>query len=261
MTKQLDLVNSLAAEGLTKFSFAQVQTRLGTSSSATANTLRIIREQGLIDRISRGHYSIRPLGSLGTSAVSEDLNSCVAATFGPRPYRISYLSALDEYGLLTHPVRTVYVACTTQVRVHSIGYFPLKVVLEKPETIHIETVEIDGAVQSSLERALFEGALRIDLVGSVERYSEALAVGLEEADPERIARLSSSFGSRGNAALRRIQSMAEILGMPFPKSLTQSQPKSTVRLDPRQRTTLWIDEKFQVAWPLTIDEFLSRAEN
>jgi hypothetical protein len=60
------------------------------------------------------------------------------ATFDGREHRIAYLSALADLGLLSHPVRTITVACTKQVRVHAISRRPLRVVVEKAETIHLE---------------------------------------------------------------------------------------------------------------------------
>ena len=116
MTQQLELIDTLAARGRSEFTFDEARAALGASPSSTANALRRLTDQGLIDRLVRGHYAIRPLGSLGTSAASEDLALAVGGAFEGYDHRIGFLSALSQLGVLAHPVRTVFVACTKQVR-------------------------------------------------------------------------------------------------------------------------------------------------
>ncbi|MDA8062442.1 MAG: type IV toxin-antitoxin system AbiEi family antitoxin domain-containing protein, partial [Actinomycetota bacterium] len=125
MARPLELIDSLAAEGKTQFSFDDARLALGRSPTATANTLRRLRENGLVDRLGRGRYAIRPLGSLHTSAATDDLALAVSATFTGREHRIAYLSALGELGLLSYPVRTITVACAKQVRAKFISRRPL----------------------------------------------------------------------------------------------------------------------------------------
>ncbi|HEY5266301.1 MAG TPA: type IV toxin-antitoxin system AbiEi family antitoxin domain-containing protein, partial [Acidimicrobiales bacterium] len=84
MTRQLDLVDTLVLEGRNEFTFADVNALLGGSTAATANTLRRLRDAGLVDRLTRGHYSIRSLGSLGTSAATDNLTSAVGGVFEGR---------------------------------------------------------------------------------------------------------------------------------------------------------------------------------
>ncbi len=168
-----------------------------------------------MDRLTRGHYAIRPLGSLGTSAATDDLGFAVGAAFEGREHRIAYLSALSELGLLSHPVRTVFVACTQQVRFTSVSKRSVHSIVEKPETIHLETDAVGRSWCSNLERALFESALRVDLTGGVERLAEALAAGSSNADAEGITRLAKAFGPRGRAAERRLASLAIALNLPL----------------------------------------------
>jgi predicted transcriptional regulator of viral defense system len=238
MTKQLELVNDLVAEGCTGFTFQDALARLGTSPAATGNTLRRMTEKGLVDRVNRGHYAIRPLGSLGTSAVSEDLAFAVGAAFQGRAHRIAYSSALSELGLLTHPVRTVFVACTKQVRFSKVSARPLQVVIEQPQTIHIGAEVVGRSWRSTLERALLESAMRVDLVG-IETLAEALAMGARDADPARINRLAKQLGPK-----------------PY---RTKEQP--TLQLDPRDPEIAWVDNFYGVAWDMSVDELRAVIEN
>ena len=97
------------------------------TTPATSVAITDLQDNGLVDRLGRGRYVIRPLGSLHTSTTTDDLALAVGATFGDRQHRIAYLSALADLGLLSHPVRTITVACTTQVRVPAISRRPLRV--------------------------------------------------------------------------------------------------------------------------------------
>jgi predicted transcriptional regulator of viral defense system len=254
MDHQLELIDTLMAEGQQEFTFEDARAKLGRSPSATANALHRLGQRGLVDRLSRGHYAIRPLGSLGTSAARDNLARAVGATIDRREHRIAYLSALSELELLTHPVRTVFVACTHQVRLPTISRRPLKVVIERAETIHLEAEPVEHSWRSTLERALFECALRIDLAGGTERLAEALARGASQADPARIGRLGKAFGARGLAAERRLASLAQALALPLGLELMPIPRQPTIRLDPRDNHIEWVDGTFRVAWNITVDE-------
>lgn len=254
MTRQLMLIDTLMASGRDEFTFDEARAALDVSPSATANALRQLAEKGLVDRLTRGHYAIRPLGSLGTSAATDDLGLAVGAAFEGREHRIAYLSALSELGLISHPVRSVYVACTQQVRFKTVGKRPLRSIVEKPETIHLETDAVGRSWRSTLERALFESALRVDLTGGVERLAEALAAGSREADPKRIERLAKAFGPRGRAAERRLASLAYALHLPRSDDPEVDKRQPVIRLDPRDDRVEWTDSRFRVAWNTTIDE-------
>ncbi|NNN08061.1 MAG: hypothetical protein HKL85_02570 [Acidimicrobiaceae bacterium] len=254
MTRQLELIDTLLSEGRDEFTFDDARSRLKVSTEATANLLVRLINQGLVNKLTRGHYAVRPLGALGTSLATHDLAAAVGAAFAGREHRIAYLSALSELGVLSDPVRTIYVACTTQVRFAAIGRRPLRVVMEKPATIHVGADAIKNSWRSSLERALFECALRVDLVGGAERLGDAVAAGLRDADAVRIAHLAKSFGARGLAAERRLASIATSLNLPLTLDPEVSERQPLIRLDPRDDRIAWTDARFRVAWNMTIDE-------
>jgi predicted transcriptional regulator of viral defense system len=254
MVRQLELIDTLVAEGREAFTFEEAKTTLGASPAATANVLRRLREKGLIDRLTRGHYAIRPLGSLGTSAATDNLSLAVGAAFEGRQHRIAYLSALSELGLLGHPVHTVFVACVQQVRLRTVSHRPLRVVVERAETIHLEAESVGRSWRSTLERALFECALRVDLTGGAQRLAEAVAQGAPAAAPARLVRLAEAFGPRGLAALRRLASLARALELPLGLTPKVAARQPVIFLDPRNDHVEWIDDTYQVAWNFTVDE-------
>jgi predicted transcriptional regulator of viral defense system len=261
MARPLELIDSFVAEGREEFTFEDARTTLDRSPTATANVLHRLEVDGLVDRLSRGRYAIRPLGSLNTSTTTDALPLAVAATFGNRPHRIAYLSALSELGVLSHPVRTITVACTTQVRVPSISKRPLRVVTERAQTIDIEAEPIGRSWRSTLERALVETAVRVDLAGGIERLAEALASSATDVDSHRIAPLARVFGPRGLAGERRLASLARALDLSLDLAPSVGSRQKIIRLDPSNEQVAWIDDAFRVAWNVTADELRAVIEN
>jgi predicted transcriptional regulator of viral defense system len=254
VVRQLELLNTLMAEGRESFTFADARAVLGVSAPATANALHRLGQQGFVDRLSRGHYAIRPLGALGTSAATDDLGLAVAAAFEGREHRIGYLSALSELGLLTHPVRTVQVACTSQVRIAKVGRRRLRAVIERADTIHLGAEHAGPSWRSGLERALFDCALRVDLAGGSERLAEAVASGGTDANPAKLLQIAGAFGARGFAAVRRIASLAHVLELPLPLAPAVGPRQPVIRLDPGDDYREWTDATFRVAWNVAADE-------
>jgi predicted transcriptional regulator of viral defense system len=178
----------------------------------------------------------------------------VGAAFVGKEHRIAYLSALSELGLVSHPVRSVFVACTQQVRFTTVSKRQLRSIVEKPETIHLEAEPIGRSWRSNVERALFESALRVDLTGGVERLAEALAAGSRDANPKRITRLATAFGARGRAAERRLASLAHALNLPLSLDPVVGKRQPVIRLDTKDGRVEWTDARYRVAWNTTIDE-------
>ena len=257
MIRQLELINNLVAEGRLGFTFKEAVAALHVSPTAAANALRSLQDKGLIDRITHGVYTVRPLGSLGTSAVTDDLPLAVGAAFRGLDHRIGYSTALSEHGLLSHPVRTIYVACTRQVRIAKVSHRPLHVVIEKPSTIHLGAERVGLSWRSNMERALFECALRLDLVGGVERLAEALGQAADDVSPSRIHRLATAFGHKGRAAERRLASLSHALELPLELDPPLPPRRPFIQLDPSDNRQEWLDERYRVAWNVDVDELRS----
>jgi predicted transcriptional regulator of viral defense system len=257
MNRQIELINSLVAEGRREFTFEEAVAALHVSPTAAANALRRLQDTGLIDRLTQGIYAIRPLGSMGTSAVTDDLPLAVGAAFRDLDHRISYSTALSEHGLLSHPVRTIYVACTRQVRIEKVSRRPLHVVIEKPTTIHLSAEKIGLSWRSTVERALLECALRLDLVGSVERLAEALTQAADDVSPSRIHRLATAFGPKGRAAERRLASLSQALELPLNLDPRLAPRRPFIQLDPSDNRQEWLDERYRVAGNVDVDELRS----
>lgn len=248
--RTLQLLDDKLTVGQTGLTTREVRERLGLSPQAASNLLSRWREAGLVDRVAPGHYAIRQLGLLGTRAASEDVALAVGALFAGEPHRIAYRSALDYHGLLTHPARTIQVACPREVTVKQLSGRQLQTIIEPGSTVLAGAEEAGhGALLSSIERSLLDGAARMDLIGGADVLAEALSAA--EPDPATLKRLAQKIAAA--AALRRIGSMADQL--PVPSLANQLQPlaapTSDIQLEPRNPASgggAFRDRKWRVVW-------------
>ena len=253
MEARIGILDELVADGHETFTSARLREQLGVSPQATSNLLARWMRDGLVDRVSRGHYVVRQLGSLGTRAASQDIALAVAAAFDGIPHRIAYRSALDYHGLLTHPARAIQVATSRTRRLRSISGRKLRCITEQDATLMIGTENTPaGAFVSTHARSLLDAAARPDLAGGPAVLAEALAA--RPVDADELTSLAVQL--RANAALRRIGSIADQLdinGIAHQLEPLRS-PRSDIDLDTRDSHRAFRDNRWSVAWPITIDE-------
>jgi predicted transcriptional regulator of viral defense system len=253
--RSLQLLDELAAAGKDVFTTQDVRELCRLSPQAASNLLTRLVRQGLVDRVARGRYVIRPFGALGTRAVAEDVALAVGAVFMGKPHRIAYRSALDWHELLDHPSRQVVVAADKRPGLRQLSGRPLTVTLERPERIPLGALDAGhGARVSSVERALVESAARPGLAGGIHVVAGALAKA--SADPQALEEIAKALGAR--SALHRLGSVAERLN--FQQFVHELEPLSSIgrpiSLDPAlaDEADGWRDEKWGVDWPFAPEE-------
>jgi predicted transcriptional regulator of viral defense system len=249
----LNLVDGLAAEGRTDVSADEVRRRLGLSPQAASNLLTRLAHDGLVERVRRGCYLLRPLGELGVASVASDrLAEAVVLAVGNRDHRICFLTALHEHGLLTRGGQRVQVAVTRRLFVNEIGGRPLESIIERPATIHVGAQSHGSATVSTVERALLESAHAPRRVGGISVVAEALAAA--QPNPNAVADLSNALSFE--AALRRLVSLDRQLKLG--KLGTIDLPVRVLRplrLDPTdERSSGPVDFHTGVRWPGPIGE-------
>lgn len=250
-TNVLQLLDDLAADERARLTSSEVRERLGLSPQAASNLLSRLVRDGFLDRVAPGVYAPRPLGMLGTRAVSQDPALAVGAVFGAEAHRIAFASALDHHGLLVHPVRVVQVALARRVKIQRLSGRRLQAIFEPAQTIEVGAVDAGhGACVSSVERALLESAGRPTLAGRWPTL--AIAVGRGSWNPEQLAGLAGEL--RAGPALRRIASLAEQTGQQrladeLPSPRADARP---VMLDPQEGVEEpWFDVRWRVRWPVS----------
>lgn len=253
--RYIELLDELALEGKEVFTTHDVQELGQFSPQAASNLLTRLVHQGLVDRVARGRYVLRPFGALGTRAVAEDVALAVGAAFIGKPHRIAYRSALDWHGLLDHPSRQIVVATDKRPGLRQLSGRPLRVVLEQPDRIELGAIDAGhGARVSSLERALVESAARPGLAGGIHVVAGALARA--RANPDALGEIAQALGAR--SALHRLGSIAERLDVhPFADQLEPlSSIGRAVPLDPELADDAdgWRDDKWGVDWPFPAEE-------
>jgi predicted transcriptional regulator of viral defense system len=258
----LVFLNDLVADGVLSFSFDEAVRRSGRSRTATANLLRRLADRGLLDRVNRGHYAVRSLGVLGTTAAAEDIALAVGTAFDGKVHRIAYRSALDENDLISHPSRSIQVATTPENRIRSstLSGRPLRLILEPDSAVSLGAQRRDSSWVSDLDRALLDAAARPELVGGAVVLAEAITTAGSRAHPKRIREYAERLGWA--TALRRLGSVADALEVHGLARRLQpiSQPRTDIDLDVGRRSkTRWRDPTWRVRWSQTPKEIASVA--
>jgi len=248
--KPLNIINEFAQRSEV-FTFDEFATAYGGSPTSAANALRVLVGKGIIDRVSRGSYVIRPIGRLGTGAAAEDIALVVGARFSGSLRRIAYATALGFHGLLTRPTNKIQVATIGLVEMAQLGGRPFQSVAESSTTIDAGAIDAGhGARVSNVERSLVDGARRIDLIGGVSTIADSL-LRLEpgEYDPGVIVHYSDRLSVPG--ALRRLGSIARAVGLDklADAALQARRHRHLIPVDPHAAgESIWVDPDFKVAW-------------
>jgi predicted transcriptional regulator of viral defense system len=245
----LSFIDELVGEGRTQFTSGEAVARLGRSAAATGNLLARLVRDGLLDRVRRGHYAIRQIGMLGTTAAAENILLSVAAGFGDVRHRVAYRTALDQLDLLAHSSRSIQLALAKPTRTANLSGRRLTVVQEPETALNVGAKKHDGVFVSDLERSLLDAAARPELVGGVAILAEAIGAaaskGVDAARLMDYARVLS-----WGPALRRIGSIADTLHIAGLDHRLEplAKPTSDIDLEPAHDTSSYRDSKWWVRW-------------
>ena len=248
-TAGLKLLDEFVSDGRAQFTSADAAVHLGRSAAATGNLLARLVRDGLLDRVRRGHYAIRQLGTLGTTAAAENVLLSVAAGFGDVRHRVGYRTALDQLDLLAHPSRSIQVALAKPTRSETLSGRRLTIVQEPEAALEVGAKKQDGVFISNLERSLLDAAARPELVGGIAVLAEALgAASSKDVDADKLTNYARvlSWGP----ALRRIGSLADTLHIAGLAGRLEplTKPSSDIDLEPGHEASSHRDAKWWVRW-------------
>jgi predicted transcriptional regulator of viral defense system len=245
----LKLLDDFVSEGLTQFTATEAAVRLGRSAAATGNLLARLVRYGLLDRVRRGHYAIRQLGTLGTTAAAENVLLSVAAGFRDVRHRVGYRTALDQLDLLAHPSRSIQVALAKPTRSETLSGRRLTVVHEPETALDVGARKQDGVFISDLERSLLDAGARPELIGGIAVLAEALgAAASKGVDADRLTSYARALS--WGPALRRIGSLADTLRIAGLVGRLEplTKPSSDIDLEPGHESSSYRDAKWWVRW-------------
>lgn len=248
----LKQLNEMVLEGTMSFTTNELAQRMDVSAQGAVNVLTRLMKDGLVDRVSRGHYVIRQFGMLGTTASSESTALAVGARFGGLVHRIAYRSALSHHSLISRPSRVIYVATPTQVMASSISGRPVRVVREVADSVTVGAESAGhGAYVSDVERSLLDVGRRVDLAGGLESIGEALRSVSSDVNVEMLRGYAGS--TRSLAALRRLSGIARVIGLEAMSSSLSYElevPVKPLPINPasREEDEVWRDRTVNVAW-------------
>lgn len=245
----LKLLDELVSGGVTRFTSAEAAARLGRSPAATGNLLGRLVRDGLLDRVRRGHYAIRQLGTLGTTAAAESVLLSVAAGFRDVRHRVAYRTALDQLDLLAHSSRSIQVALAKPTRSETLSGRRLTVVQEPETALDVGARKQDGVFISDLERSLLDAAARPELVGGISVLAEALvAASSRGVDAEKLTKYARALS--WGPALRRIGSLVDTLRIAglAGRLAPLTKPSSDIDLEPGHEESCYRDAKWWVRW-------------
>jgi predicted transcriptional regulator of viral defense system len=245
----LKLLDELVSEGLTQFTSSEAARRLGRSDAATGNLLARLVRDGLLDRVRRGHYAIRQIGTLGTTAAAENVLLSVAAGFREVRHRVAYRTALDQLDLLAHPSRSIQVALAKPTRSETLSGRRLTVVQEPETSLEVGAKKQDGVFISDLERSLLDAAARPTLVGGIAILAEALgAASSKGVDANKLTSYARMLS--WGPALRRIGTLADTLHIAGLVGRLEplTKPSSDIDLEPGHDASSYRDAKWWVRW-------------
>jgi predicted transcriptional regulator of viral defense system len=254
----LRLLDELVGDGLTQFTSSEAAARLGRSAAATGNLLGRLVRDGLLDRVRRGHYAIRPLGMLGTDAAAENVLLAVSAGFAHVPHRVAYRTALDQLDLLAHPSRTIQVALAKPTRSETLSGRRLEIVQEREVALSVGAKQQNGVCISDLERSILDAAARPELVGGAAILAEAIGAAASKGiDAMRLMTYARALS--WGPALRRIGSIADTLKISGLADRLEpvAKPTSDIDLEPGHESSSYRDSKWWVRWDHLPSELLN----
>ncbi len=248
-TAGLKLLDEFVSDGRAQFTSADAAVHLRRSAAATGNLLARLVRDGLLDRVRRGHYAIRQLGTLGTTAAAENVLLSVAAGFGDVRHRVGYRTALDQLDLLAHPSRSIQVALAKPTRSETLSGRRLTIVQEPEAALEVGAKKQDGVFISDLERSLLDAAARPELVGGIAVLAEALGASSSKGvDADKLTSYARvlSWGP----ALRRIGSLADTLHIAGLAGRLEplTKPSSDIDLEQGHEASSHRDAKWWVRW-------------
>jgi predicted transcriptional regulator of viral defense system len=230
------LLVTLAERDKTVFTFKDAREVLGTTDAATRKLLSTLMAKKWIIVLNRGRYLVVPLSAGERAEVSENWYVVAKYLVAPRPYYISYYSAMELHQMTTQPLSTVYV-CTPHRKNNATALgATFRFVYLNPArlwgTTEVWATTTEKVVVSDLERTILDCLERPDLCGGISEIARGLFSRRADIDYHTLLEYSKRFGN--NAVMKRLAFLLELyeLNTDTAEALRRSLNKSFALLDP-----------------------------
>jgi predicted transcriptional regulator of viral defense system len=185
-------------------------------SARPARLLSRMAKKGLLRRIRRGRYFVVGPGG-GDLHREADPLTLVDAALAPRRYAVSFLSALERYGLTEHEAFEVTLILDERPNTSApteLANVPVRVRVERREDrwFGVRSDIEDRFRIADPERAIVDSVDRPDLAGGPENVVRALARGINNG-LLRLSRLVRYASRHSVRVSKRIGFLLEALGL------------------------------------------------
>lgn len=245
-----DLLTRLGPMGT--FTLRDVARILGAGRADWARkAISELRAKGWVERVAPGTYAVVPLSS--GAERNPHLHEYLAAMKLVDPAAVSFLSALNFYGMTEQLPSLVYVSTTRRVfrrQARSLGV-AYQIIVQHPRRYFGLRREWIGELPFTItdpEKTLIDGLTLPEYSGGVHTVASALAGYWDRIDEERLREYALRVGV--SAVVKRLGYILETLGIGHPERLREK-PLATgyPRLDP----TLPAEGKHNRRWGLLIN--------
>ncbi len=231
------LFTSLAEQGKFVFSIADAQQVSGKNYQATLQALHRLAKAGWLVGLGAGKYAI-----VSPEAGAEAIPVAGRLVIGRElvddaPYYFSYDTALEIHNLITRPITDVTIATPRRLGTKKILNFTYQFIYTQEKDLWgIEDIwasEGERVTVSDLERTVIDILARPDLCGGVSEVAEALKIGKEKFDWDKLTTYAQRFDNQ--SVMKRLGYLLDLLDLTPPSTLEKLQGRisqSYAILDP-----------------------------
>ena len=215
--KEAEFLSSLARDGKSIFTVDDAQ-GFWEDPGYTANALGKLEEKGWLHRLERGTYMLIPLGAGPEREWSE--SALVIAPHLIQPATVAYWSALHYWAMTEQVPRTVFVQSTSrkhqrEKEVLGVRFQFVTVVEAKFFGVMKRSVGGQPIYVTDREKTIVDAADRPDLSGGAAQLAQALRVGWEDLDWQRLDDYLKRWPTR--SPFKRLGYLVETLNLPIPE--------------------------------------------
>lgn len=248
------LLSSLAAQGKPVFTLAEAQETAGISDYAIRLILSGLVKKKWLIRLTKGKYLIVPLEAGEEGEHTENWFVIARNLIEPKPYYLSYYSALDIHEMLTQPAFTVYISTPIRrIPKQVLGATFRFIYTNQKDLWGLEDVWVTPFQRvrtSDLERTIIDCLDRPDLCGGISEAAKGIWMKRNEIDYLKL--VSYTLRHSKKSVIKRLGFLLDTYSLGSDEvfsRLRKEVTKSYTLLDP----SLPASGKFKSSWKVRVN--------